>query len=293
MFLRMRKSNEVRSGSEGVQTHQTTESEESWIAAVVQENRNQRRTNRRIIWLERIGAVVLFLTGWQLLNSLGIVLPILISSPRLIGSDMVQLFQTGSFYTDALTTLLEMISGLIIGTIIGISVGLGIGMKRRLSRAVQPLAVAAHSIPAVILAPLVAVWFGFGFQPKIGIVALAVFYPIFFNTLTGASNIDETLVSNLKIFGLSRRSIVRHVYLPSAVVWTVASLRTAVSFALTGAIVAEFVGARHGLGVAMVDASQFLHTARVFSILLVLTTFGVVFGFLVRALENYMFRWQR
>lgn len=266
--------------------------EDMWLDGVIEDNRNERKRNRRIIWLERFTAVAVFLGIWQLLNSLGIVLPILISSPWLIGSDLVQLVRTGSFYSDIETTLVEMISGLILGICIGVAAGLEIGMKRRLSKAVQPLVVAAHSIPAVILAPLFGVWFGFGFEPKIGIVTLAVFYPVFFNTLAGASSIDETLVSNLEIFGLPRRSIIRFVYLPSAILWAVASLRTAVSFALTGAIVAEFVGANKGLGVAMIDASQFLHTARVFSILLVLTTFGVLFGSLVRVIEKYMRRWR-
>jgi NitT/TauT family transport system permease protein len=119
-----------------------------------------------------------------------------------------------------------------------------------------------------------------------------VFFVIFFNTFLGVRNVDPDLVRVVRVMGGGPRQVARMVVIPSVCSWIFAALRTSVSFALTGAVVGEFVGSTSGLGYRMLLAAGLLHTERVFAIMLLLMVVGVSLVELSRRAEQYLLRWR-
>lgn len=263
-----------------------------WLHAALAQQIRARRRSLAQTWGARLLAIFVVLAIWQGLSSFNIVRPILISSPYLTGRDIGAWITQRSTWNDVRVTLLEMLLGLAAGTLLGILAGLAVGSRRRLSKAIEPLAVAVHTVPVVVLVPLFLLWFGFGLGPKVLVVALSVFFVMFFNTLTGVREIDRMLIFSMRLMQWGTVSIVRQVYLPSVVTWVFVALRSAIAYALVGAVVSEFVAANAGLGYAMDNASLFLDVPRVFSVLIVLTILGTVLVAVSDLIGRWLLRWQ-
>lgn len=264
----------------------------NWVADFARRQASRRRRSRAEVWFERILGICVVLAVWQALSSFHIVKPILISSPYLVGKDLGGWFTQATLWTDLRTTLTEMIIGLAAGTIVGAACGIVVGLRPRLSKAVQPLVIAVHSVPVVVLVPLFLLWFGFGPFPKILIVSLSVFFVMFFNTLTGTAEVNKLLIAGMKIMGCRTVDIVWQVYIPSVVTWVIVAMRSAISYALVGAVVSEFVAANSGLGYEMNNAALFLEVPRVFSVLIVLTVLGALLSGVVDLAERRLLRWR-
>ncbi len=263
-----------------------------WVHGVTSQQIRAGRWRLAETWGGRVLAICVVLAVWQAMSSFNIVKPILISSPYLTGRDLGAWITQKSTWNDVRVTLVEMLLGLIIGTLLGILLGLCVGARRRLSKAVEPFAVAVHTVPVVVLVPLFLLWFGFGLGPKVLVVALSVFFVMFFNTLTGVREINRLLIFSMRLMQCSTFSIVRQVYLPSIVSWVFVALRSAIAYALVGAVVSEFVAANAGLGYAMDNASLFLDVPRVFSVLIVLTTLGIVLVAVSDLIGRWLLRWR-
>jgi NitT/TauT family transport system permease protein len=265
---------------------------QAWVRDFVRSQARARRRGRAEIWFERVLGVCVVLAAWQALSSFNIVRPILISSPYLVGKDLGSWFTQATLWTDLRTTLTEMLLGLVFGTVIGVACGILVGLRPRLSKAVQPLIIAVHSVPVVVLVPLFLLWFGFGLLPKILIVLLSVFFVVFFNTLTGIGEVNPLLISSMKIMGCRTFTIVTQVYIPSVVTWVITAMRNAIAYALVGAVVSEFVAANSGLGYEMSNAALFLNVPRVFSVLIVLTVLGALLSGVMDLAERRLLRWR-
>ena len=147
-------------------------------------------------------------------------------------------------------------------------------------------------MPRVTLVPLFILWFGFSIWSKVaGAVALVLFV-VFFATYQGIKDVDPTLVSSARVLGASRSDIVRHVLLPSALTWIFSSLRSAVGFALIGAVVAEYLGANAGVGYRIQYAEAQLNTAGVFGGLSVLVFMVFVIDTIIRRIQTRLISWK-
>ena len=119
-----------------------------------------------------------------------------------------------------------------------------------------------------------------------------MFFVVFFNTYLGIRSVDPELVKAVQVMGGSRVHLARFVVLPSVFSWIFAALRTSVSFALTGAVVGEFVGASAGLGYRLNIAAGLLDTKRVYLILLILMVFAVTLVEIAKRVEGRLLRWR-
>jgi len=222
---------------------------------------------------------------WQLFETM------LLARPSLIASDLVDYAQSGLLLSDARQTLLEAFLGLFFGVTGGVALGLLFGYWKTAAAVFEPIMVALNSLPRITVAPLLILWFGLGMTSKVLLSLFTVFFVIFFNTLIGVRSVDPELVKAVKVMGGGPRHVARMVVVPSVCSWIFAALRTSVSFALTGAVVGEFVGSSSGLGYRMLLAAGLLHTERVFAIMLILMVVGVTLVGLSSRLERYLLRW--
>jgi NitT/TauT family transport system permease protein len=221
--------------------------------------------------------------------------PFFISTPERILRRFVELSQPNlpqPLQARILTTVINTLLGFAVGVSTGFVAGLYLGRDPFLAAILEPYIVAFNTLPRIALVPLVTLLFGFGVVSKVVNAWLIVFFIVFFNTFEGVKNVDGDLVNAARMLGATRGQIMRSVYLPSALAWTFASLSPAISFALIGVVIAEFLGGDTGIGYLIISSLATLEAADMMVALLVLGTVGILLATIVKRVERYLLRWQ-
>jgi ABC-type nitrate/sulfonate/bicarbonate transport system permease component len=188
-------------------------------------------------------------------------------------------------------TLKEVLLGFAIAAVAGVAFALLIHLSDTARRAVYPLLIGSQTIPIVILAPILVVWFGFGLTPKLVIVALICFFPITVNTLDGLRSVDPDLTKMLRALGAGRLQRLWRAELPAALPFAFSGARVAITVSVIGAVFAEYVGSSDGLGHLINQAQAQLLTARSFAAVVVLSAMAVGLFALVTLVERRVITW--
>ena len=190
-------------------------------------------------------------------------------------------------------TLKNTFFGFITGVTSGFAAGLILGRSDRLSAIFQPFITAVNSIPRIALAPIIVLAFGIGDTSKIVTSWIVVVFLVFYNTFEGARSIDEGFINAARLLGASEWQITRTVVIPSTMAWVFASLTPAISFALIGVIVGEFIGAEKGIGRLIIESEARGEASGMMVAVTILMLVGVVLAALIRRLQAYLLRWQQ
>jgi NitT/TauT family transport system permease protein len=190
-------------------------------------------------------------------------------------------------------TLKNTFFGFFTGVVSGFAAGLILGRSDRLSAIFQPFIRAVNSIPRIALAPIIVLAFGIGDVSKVVTSWIVVVFLVFFNTFEGARSIDEGFINVARLLGASEWQITRTVVIPSTMAWVFASLSPAISFALIGVIVGEFIGAEHGIGRLIIESEARGEASGMMVAVIVLMLVGVALSALIRRLQAYLLRWQQ
>lgn len=182
-----------------------------------------------------------------------------------------------SLLADAAVTAATAVLGLALGG--GAGLVLAFGMLRwRTVRAVSlPYVVGLRIAPVIAIAPLVFLWFGRGIVPRAVVVATLTQFPIAIGTLGGLRAVPREYLDVLRGVDAAEWQLFVYVRLPAAADSVEASARIAATLSLVGAVVAEFVTLRSGLGYRVYDAGFRLETAEMYAALVVLGLLGVCF----------------
>jgi NitT/TauT family transport system permease protein len=251
------------------------------------------RANRRS--LSDFGLTLLLcvsvIAACQLLVSAGIVSKFVLPLPSSIPAELAGLFDTGVLGENILTTVWEAFCGFAIATGLGLALGALIAEFRTVERIVYPYLIALQTMPKIALAPVLLVWFGFGLGSKIAVAAVISLFPILVNTIAGLKGCDQGRLDVLRALGAGKWDRFRLVKLPNALPFIFSGLSTAVMFALTGALVGEFVGASKGLGYLIVQANSLMNIPQVFAVLLILCAIGTAAFTLMQFLRRKFLYW--
>ena len=190
-------------------------------------------------------------------------------------------------------TLKNTLWGFATGVSSGFVLGLLLGRSDRLSEIFYPYITAFNSIPRIALAPIIILAFGIGDASKIVTAWLVVVFLVFFNTFEGARSIDEGFVNAARLLGASEWQITRTVVIPSTMAWVFASLSPAISFALIGVIVGEFIGAERGIGRLIIESEARAEASGMMVAVIVLMIVGVALSAIIWRLQAYLLRWQQ
>lgn len=191
----------------------------------------------------------------------------------------------------AFVTLKEMLFGFFCGVTAGLLVGTAIHFSRLLRLGLLPIVIGSQAIPIIAIAPILIIWFGFGMAPKIIVVALITFFPVAVNTVAGLSSIDREMVNLMESLGASARQVYLKVYVPGALPFVFAGIKTAAAIAAIGAIVGEWVGANEGLGPVMIAAMAGFQTTMVFAAIFYLAVMAMTMFALVNVAERLVIPW--
>ncbi len=197
----------------------------------------------------------------------------------------------GLLWQNSLITVLECIIGLIIGTTIGITTATLIHWSRAIGKSLYPLIVVSQTIPFIALAPLLTIWLGFGLLPKILIVALVTFFPITMSLIEGFSQIDRSTLRTFEAMGASKGQIFGYITIPSSISHFFSGLRIATAYAFLSAVIAEWIGAKYGLGIMLTRASRSFLVERVFATVVVITIISLLMIWIVDKLHNFSTPW--
>jgi putative hydroxymethylpyrimidine transport system permease protein len=188
-------------------------------------------------------------------------------------------------------TLKEVLLGFAIAAVTGVAFAILIHLSTLARRAIYPLLIGSQTIPIVILAPILVVWFGFGLTPKLVIVALICFFPITVNTLDGLRSVDPDLTKMMRALGAKRLQRLWRVEIPTALPFAFSGARVAITVSVIGAVFAEYVGSSEGLGHLINQAQAQLLTARSFAAVVVLSAIALALFGLVTLLERRVITW--
>lgn len=251
-----------------------------------------RPVNRWAVLATQIVLTVAFLTVWEWGGRAGWIDKVYFSRPSDIIGQVADWWRHGYIGGDVLTTMEETLAGLAIGSLVGIVLGIVLASVRFLGAVFEPLLVLLNSIPRVTLVPLFILWFGFAFASKVMSAVVLVLFVVFFATYAGIKDVDPTLVASARVLGAKRIDIVRHVLVPSALTWIFSSLRSAVGFALIGAVVAEYFGANAGVGYRIQYSESNFNTAGVFAGLFVLMVLVTLVDTFIRWVQRRLIVWK-
>ncbi|MDA0269752.1 MAG: ABC transporter permease [Chloroflexi bacterium] len=190
------------------------------------------------------------------------------------------------------TTMTEALAGLFIACASGVGIAGLLAASVPSRRALYPLLVISQNIPMVVLAPLLAVWFGFGIMPKVLIVALIGFFPIVVSTTDGLLRADRDLVELARSLGAGRWQVLRTILIPSAVPAFFAGLQISAAYAVLGAVIGEWVGASSGLGLFIARSQRAFRVDQVFVAVIVIAAVSIALFAAVHLLARLAMPWQ-
>lgn len=248
------------------------------------------------VYALRVAVFVVVIGGWELCARAGVVDPFLFGQPSRIATQLRDWVehgtQAGPLGQQVLVTLQEAALGFVIGVAVGVVAGIALGRVRLLADVLGPYIKIMNSIPRIVLGSIFILWLGLGLASKVVLAVVLVFFAVFFNAFQGAREVDGNLLANARILGARRGQITRHVVLPSAMTWIIASLHVSFGFALIGAIVGEFLGAQHGLGLLISQAQGTFNADGVFAAMLIIGAIALVAEGLITLLERRLLAWR-
>lgn len=261
--------------------------------------RRQRRRDALFVALTQLGLLAVLLGVWEGFTRIEwftkntIFDPFFISRPSMIATKIVAWLTPGpkSLWPHLRETLWATFLGLFAGASSGFVVGLALAQSRFLARVLNPFIVMVNSMPRIAFVPLITMIFGLGIASKVVTSWFVVFFLLFFNTYKGSLSVERELLEFCSTLGGNRRQILWRVRIPYAAAWTFAALPNAVSFALVGVVLAEFVGSNTGMGYVMILALSALDATAMFAAIGVLSFVGLALVYAVRLVERHLLHW--
>ena len=190
-----------------------------------------------------------------------------------------------------LTTLLETLIGFGLAIAISVPLAVLVVYSPMLQNTIYPILVILQSVPKVAIAPLLALWIGFGILPKVVVVFLVCFFPIIVATATGLSAVPTPLMELIRSLSASKLQTFIKIRFPTALPHIFVGLKIAVTFAVIGAVIGEFVGSENGLGYLILVASSQSRTPLAFGALVILTVMSIALYYGIVLLERLIVPW--
>jgi NitT/TauT family transport system permease protein len=251
---------------------------------------------RRLVVALQIAVLLLVLGSWELCASTGIVDPFFFGKPsgivQQIREWMAEGTSLGPLWVQVLVTLEETLLGFGIGALLGVVFGVALGRNRLLADVFDIYVKIANSIPRVVLGSIFVVALGLGMPSKVALGVVMVFFVVFGNAFQGVREADRNLIANARILGASPRQVTWSVIMPSALGWILASLHVSFGFALVGAVVGEFLGARQGIGLLIATAQGAFNANGVFAAMFILAVVALAAEALITLAENRLLKWR-
>lgn len=265
--------------------------------AINLQRRSLNRSRRMPLYISRSMTLLITFAGiialWLLIIRLGNYPAFILPTPGEVWAELLRAIESVSFWNHIGVTLIEVLGGLTIGAVLAIVLGYALAKSSSLNSIVSPLVVASQAVPIVAIAPLLAIWFGYGLTPKIITSLLIVFFPILINVVAGLRSIEPNLHDLMRSLQANRRQMFWKLEVPSALPMILSGFKVGATLSVIGAIVGEFVNSDQGLGFLIKQGNGTYNTARTFVALIALVAMALVLYGSVVVMERRWLAWKK
>jgi ABC-type nitrate/sulfonate/bicarbonate transport system permease component len=235
----------------------------------------------------RVLLPLMLLVVWEVAGKL--VPPYLLATPSQITDVFVS--EAPEFLRHTAVTGMEAVVGLLAAAAVAIILAMSFSYSEIIRSIFYPWVIILQSIPIIVIAPLIIIWFGHGWIGKSIVALLLAFFPIVINVTRGLKTASTEALDLFRIFGATKRQVLFKLQLPYSVPYFFASLRTASTLSVVGAVVSEFTGADSGLGFIILVSSYRLETNRMFAGVVAAAILSLLMFSVVLSIESLVSRW--
>jgi taurine transport system permease protein len=241
-------------------------------------------------------SILAVLLAWWLITVTGLVRPLFVPSPASTWDAFMRTLAEGYRGHDLLAhlaiSLRRVFMAFIIAAVVAVPLGILVGVSRKLEAALEPLINFYRVLPPLAYYTLLIIWMGIGEAPKVTLLLLAAFPPIFIAVIQGVRNVPDGRVNAALSLGADNKAVMRYVVLPSIMPDFFTGLRVSIGFTYTTLVAAEMVAAESGIGWMVLDASRYLQSDVVFMGIIVMGITGVLLDALAKFMQVKMVPWQ-
>jgi len=241
-----------------------------------------------------IGALLpaFVLVVWQLMGEFGLISEVFLPTPIVIAKAFSSLLASGELFVHIRISLFRAILGFLMGGSFGLAFGILIGLFRKAESVLDPTLQMLRLIPYLAIAPLIILWFGFGEESKILIIANGAFFPMYVNTFLGIRSVDNKLFDVSKVLEFNRFKMILRLILPASLPNILLGVRISLGISWVGLVVAELIGSQSGVGFLILQAKQESNTPIIFVGILIFAIVGTLADWIVRIAEIRFLKWQ-
>ena len=240
--------------------------------------RTQLATQRVLLITPPILLAVFLLVSWYLSTARGSVPRYILPTPGDVLSTLFDGLKSGLFLSNTLVTMQESLLGFCLAVIVALPMGYGLAKSLLFAATVQPYLAAGQAIPAIVIAPLLVLWLGYGVLPIIILCMLIVLFPMVITTALGVQTIDHSLTDAARVEGASGWQMLVHIEFPLALPAILAAVRIGLTLSITGALVGEFVlSGDQGLGSLVLQAKNQFNLPLMFATLVILAGLAALY----------------
>lgn len=238
-----------------------------------------------------LAAIILFVVAWAAVAGAGWFEPYVLPSPAAVWRALVADGPLVWRHTESTLGIAAM--GFAIGCAVGLVTAFALHLVPVLRSAISPLLILSQNVPIVVLAPLLVVWFGYGLAPKLILLTLVCFFPVAIATLDGLARADRNMIGYMRMAGASRWQTFSKLELPWSLPAMFSGLKVSAAYSILGAVIAEWSGAKRGLGIYLHLMQSGYRVANMFVAILVIASLSLALFGLVVWLERKLIRWHR
>ena len=252
-------------------------------------SRGRRKIPRSLI--KSISPLLLLLL-WYVASSAGWLSAHTLASPQQVVGKAGELLSSGELPEAIVASASRVGLGLFFGLLAAVTAALITGLFKVGEDVLDAPIQMLRTVPVVGLIPLLIIWFGIGDQPKLILIALGVFFPLYLNLFAGIRGTDPALIEAGRTLGLTRFGLVRHVVLPAAVPSGLVGLRYSIGVSWLILVFAETINATTGIGYLINEAREFFQTDTIVLCLVLYALLGLMADIIVRLLERWLLAWR-
>jgi ABC-type nitrate/sulfonate/bicarbonate transport system permease component len=237
-----------------------------------------------------IATLIIFIALWQVSCYLFKIDRWILPDPWTIALRMAE--DSAMLLKHLLSTLKLALMGIGLGLAVGIIVAMVLHSISFLRIAMSPLLVLSQNVPIIALGPLLMIWFGFGLTPKLILLIIVCFFPIALSMLVGLGQAEPQLREYLGMIGASRWERMKRLEFPASLPYLFSGLKITVTYAVSSAVVAEWLGASKGIGYYLVLKFKGYDTSAVFGAIVCIITLSLLLYGAAALLERLVIRWR-
>lgn len=234
-------------------------------------------------------ALVLFIVLWEIVVKMRNIKEYILPAPSAILNEFVK--SKDLLFSHSLITITETVLGFILGVILAVLLSILMSNFKIIRSIFYPFMILSQTVPIIVIAPLITIWFGISIVSKLIVCVLVVFFPVALSLTEGLNSYDKDFEELLRCMDASKMQVFTKVKLPSALVHFFSGLKLASAYAVMGAVMSEWTGAQKGLGIFLTRSMKSFKTAAMFADIVVISLFSILLFVLICIIEKKTIKW--